>query len=102
MAAPRPFRNQVCGCAGLWDCSLICALTANCPGLQFLYDDVIISKADMAEKVIAKMKEVMVQFYSETPKESDDVSRIISVRHAERIASMLDDPTITIEQGASK
>jgi len=68
-------------------------------GQTCISPDYIITTADMAEKVIAKMKEVMVQFYSETPKESDDVSRIISVRHAERIASMLDDPTITIEQG---
>ena len=49
-------------------------------GQTCISPDYIITTPDMADKVIAKMKEVMVEFYTETPKESDDVSRIISER----------------------
>jgi len=68
-------------------------------GQTCISPDYIITTPDMVDKVVAKMKTVMLEFYSETPKESDDVSRIISERHAQRIASMLDDDTITVEQG---
>jgi aldehyde dehydrogenase (NAD+) len=55
----------------------------------------------MEDKVIAKMKQTMIDFYTEDPSTCGDVSRIISERHAGRIASMLDDKSITILAGGA-
>lgn len=50
-------------------------------------------------QVVAELRKTITEFYGPEPKESPDVSRLISVRHAKRVAAMLEDDKIEVLTG---
>ncbi|MCI5058702.1 MAG: aldehyde dehydrogenase [Flavobacteriales bacterium] len=51
--------------------------------------DYLMVHKDVKEKLLAKIKEQLIKFYSDNPQQSPDYGRIISDRHFERISKLI-------------
>mmetsp|Transcript_39103 Transcript_39103/g.57086 ORF Transcript_39103/g.57086 Transcript_39103/m.57086 type:complete len:542 (-) Transcript_39103:541-2166(-) len=61
--------------------------------------DYVIVVESKKEKFVELLKQALVKFYGIDPKQSQDVGRMISIRHTERLVRLLEDPTIQIVHG---
>eukprot|EP01040_Poterioochromonas_malhamensis_P003384 gene3384-3608_t len=63
--------------------------------------DYIYIHEDVYDAVLKAMKEQAIQFYSEHPKDSPDLSRIISAGHFQRLKKLLDDSKQNVYYGGN-
>lgn len=69
-------------------------------GQTCISPDYVLTTPDKLDAVVAGLKKTLLRFYGEDPQTSKDISRLISVRHAERVRDLLlNDKDITILHG---
>jgi acyl-CoA reductase-like NAD-dependent aldehyde dehydrogenase len=56
--------------------------------------DYVLVFKDVAEEFLRYLKEALVQFYGDDPQKSPDFGRIVSARHFDRVAHLLDSGTV--------
>lgn len=59
-------------------------------GQTCIAPDYLLVHKDIKEKLIAKIKETIVEFYTENPQESEDFGRIINERNFDRLKGLMD------------
>eukprot|EP00039_Didymoeca_costata_P018799 m.335035 g.335035 ORF g.335035 m.335035 type:complete len:497 (+) comp17495_c0_seq1:28-1518(+) len=67
-------------------------------GQTCISPDYVLVHKDVEKEFLDTMKQTIIDFYGD-PKTSTDISRMISQRHLERVAQMLQDPTMEIVVG---
>lgn len=60
-------------------------------GQTCLAPDYLIVHPEIEQKLVEKMKDVLVEFYGKDPKQSPDYSKVVSLNHLKRVRSLLDD-----------
>lgn len=65
-------------------------------GQTCIAPDYVMCSAETQEKLVAKLKEVIPEFYTSDPKSSDSFGRIINNRHFQRIRKLMDGATVAV------
>ncbi|KAL8581229.1 hypothetical protein ACOMHN_038329 [Nucella lapillus] len=58
--------------------------------------DYVMCTADIQEKLLVKLKELIPEFYTENPKTSDSYGRIINTRHFKRVQKLMEGATVAV------
>ncbi len=63
-------------------------------GQTCIAPDYVLVERSIADDLVAALKSELVNFYGNNPKHSDSYGRIVSTRHTQRLANLLDDQPI--------
>eukprot|EP00565_Helicotheca_tamesis_P008789 CAMPEP_0185733714 /NCGR_PEP_ID=MMETSP1171-20130828/20366_1 /TAXON_ID=374046 /ORGANISM="Helicotheca tamensis, Strain CCMP826" /LENGTH=548 /DNA_ID=CAMNT_0028403513 /DNA_START=55 /DNA_END=1697 /DNA_ORIENTATION=+ len=68
-------------------------------GQMCVTNDYVIVVEHLRKKFVDAVIKHILQFYGADPRKSKDYGRIVLARHVERLADLMDDPTITVLHG---